>query len=136
MIQMIHAGNRQQRMEHARGRSNIYTQLMENLSTQLFHRLIKRNRNNVHNFTNCIYKNFSYLFLPKDQRHVFAEYYEDLSKPSNDDLALYNIRQQFLDDEMKAAQPFELFQEHEIKSVIEIIILTRLVKNMGYMQNT
>lgn len=118
-------------MEHARGRSNIYTQLMENPSTQLFHRLIKRNRNNVHNFTNCINKNCSYLFLPKDQRHVFAEYYEDLSKPSNDHLALYNIRQQFLVDEMKAAQPVELFQEHEIKSVIEILNSNKACEEYG-----
>lgn len=66
-------------------------------------------------------KNGSYLFLPKDQRYVFAEYYADLSKPSNNHLALYNIRQQFLDDEMKASQPVELFQEHEIKSVVEIL---------------
>jgi hypothetical protein len=52
---------------------------------------------NVQNFTNCIYKNGSYLFLPKDQRRVFAEYYEDLSQPSNDNydnsyLALCSIR--------------------------------------------
>lgn len=34
-------------------------------------------------------------------------------------MALCNIRQQFVDDEMKAAQPVEFFQEHEIKSAIE-----------------
>jgi hypothetical protein len=77
-------------MEHARDRNNLCT-------SQLFYRLIKRNRNNVQNFTNCIYKNGSYLFLPKDQRRVFAEYYEDLSQPSNDNydnsyLALCSIR--------------------------------------------
>ena len=97
---------------------------MGNPSTQHFYRLIKRNRNNAQKFTNCIYKNGSYLFLPKDQRRVFAEYYEDLNEPSNDHydnsyLALCNIRQQFVDDVMKTAQPIELFQEHEIKSAIE-----------------
>ena len=106
-------------MEHARARNKLCT-------SQLFSRLIKRNRNNVQNFTNCIYKNGSYLFLPKDQRRVFAEYYEDLSQPSNDNydnsyLALCNIRQQFADDEMKAAQTLEIFQEHEIKYTIESI---------------
>jgi hypothetical protein len=33
-------------------------------------------------------------------------------------LALCSIRQQFVDDEMKTAQPVEFFQEHEIKSAI------------------
>ena len=38
---------------------------------------------------------------------------------ANSYLALCNIRQQFVDDEMKTAQPVEFFQEHEIKSAIE-----------------
>ena len=36
-------------------------------------------------------------------------------------MALCNIRQQFADDEMKAAQTLEIFQEHEIKYTIESI---------------
>jgi hypothetical protein len=84
------------------------------------------------NFTNCLYKNGSYVFLPKDQRRVFVDYYEDLrklSKPSNDHydnsyLALCNIRQQFVDDEMKAAQPVEFFQEQKY-------IWTIFVKTVG-----
>ena len=38
---------------------------------------------------------------------------------ANSYLVLCNIRQQFVDDERKTAQPVEFFQEHEIKSAIE-----------------
>ena len=101
-------------MEHARASNKLCT-------SQLFSRLIKCPK-----FYQLYLQNGSYLFLPKDQRRVFAEYYEDLSQPSNDNydnsyLALCNIRQQFADDEMKAAQTLEIFQEHEIKYTIESI---------------
>ena len=69
---------------------------MEQPNSQHFYRLIKQNRGSTINGTNCIKQDGEYLFLPKDQRKCFADYYEDLSKPKTDSfdtyLELCNIR--------------------------------------------
>ena len=64
--------------------NRLYDQIMEQPNSQHFYRLIKRNRGSTINGTNCIKQDGKYLFLPKDQRKCFAEYYEDLSKPKTD----------------------------------------------------
>ena len=89
---------KQQRIEQAIDRTNLYTKIMENPSTQLFYRLINRNRLSNSRSTNCIKIDGKYIFCPDEQRRSFAKYYEDLSQPKDEMydtsyLNLCNVRQ-------------------------------------------
>ncbi|CAG2186894.1 unnamed protein product [Mytilus edulis] len=70
-----------QRMEQAIDRNTIHNKIMNTSSSQMFHRLIRRNLgDNSQSAINCIKTDENeYLFLAKDQRKAFANYYEDLS---------------------------------------------------------
>ena len=86
------------RIEQALDRQKLYQQIMDNPNTQLFYRLIKRNRNNSHVTTNCLKIGEEYVFRAEDQRKSFAQYYEDFSLPKEDQydsnyLNLCRIRQ-------------------------------------------
>ncbi|MES9882130.1 MAG: reverse transcriptase family protein [Sedimenticola sp.] len=78
-------------------RKELYKELMRNPSTKLFYRLIRRNREESKSSTACINHNGSDILSADEQRHCFAQYYEDLSVPKdtgfdNDYLNLTNIR--------------------------------------------
>ena len=56
------------RMEQAMDRQNIYQQIMDNPNTQLFYRLINRNRNGHQSSTNCLVINGDNIFCLDEQR--------------------------------------------------------------------
>ncbi|CAG2255546.1 unnamed protein product [Mytilus edulis] len=93
------------RMEQAVSRQSLYQQIMDNPNTQLFYRLINRNRSSQQTSTNCLKINGELNFIPEDQRRSFASYYEDLSVPKeelfdNNYLNLCKIRQQLYEQAM------------------------------------
>ncbi|CAG2196905.1 unnamed protein product [Mytilus edulis] len=93
------------RMEQAVSRQSLYQQIMDNPNTQLFYRLINRNRSSQQTSTNCLKINRELNFIPEDQRRSFASYYEDLSVPKeelfdNNYLNLCKIRQQLYEQAM------------------------------------
>ncbi|CAC5388916.1 unnamed protein product [Mytilus coruscus] len=112
------------RMEQAVSRQNLYQQIMDNPNSQLFYRLINRNRSNQQTSTNCLKIDEAYNFVPKKQRKSFAKYYEDLSVPKeniyeNGYLNLYKIRQQLYEQAMdKEAEDPEQFTETEVMKAI------------------
>ena len=62
-------------MEQAMDRQNLYQQIMDNPNTQLFYRLINRNRNGHKSSTNCLKNNGDNIFCLDEQRKCFAKYY-------------------------------------------------------------
>ena len=93
------------RMEQAMDRQNLYQQIMDHPNTQLFYRLINRNRNGHQSSTNCLKINVDNIFCLDEQRKCFAKYYEDLSIPNeeqfdNNFLNLCRLRQSLTDDKM------------------------------------
>ncbi|CAG2209141.1 unnamed protein product [Mytilus edulis] len=71
----------QQRKEHAEDRLNLYQQIMDNPSTDLFYKLINRNRSKPRTNSTGIDIEGELEFNPAIQRKAFAKYYEDLSIP-------------------------------------------------------
>jgi predicted metal-dependent hydrolase len=63
---------RQQRMEHAIDRTNLYQKIMENPNTQLFYKLINRNRQSCTNATNCIRVNDKHMYFTPAGVKYFA----------------------------------------------------------------
>jgi hypothetical protein len=116
---------RQQRMEHAIDRTNLYKKIMENPNTQHFYKLINRNRQSCTSATNCIRVNDKYMFSKDEQRIAFAKYYEDLSIPKeelfdNSYVNLCKIRQSLLEEELeKVNYATEPFTEEEVQNSID-----------------
>ena len=113
------------RMEQAVSRQSLYQQIMDNPNTQLFYRLINRNRSSQQTSTNCLKINGELNFIPEDQRRSFASYYEDLSVPKeelfdNNYLNLCKIRQQLYEQAMdqSTVEP-ELFTDTEVMKAID-----------------
>ena len=73
-----------QRMEKAIDRTHLYKKIMENPSTDLFYRLINRNRKKTKCNTACMKIDGKLDYSVDDQRHAFARYYEDLSVAKED----------------------------------------------------
>ncbi|MCW4346819.1 MAG: reverse transcriptase family protein [Candidatus Thiodiazotropha endolucinida] len=87
----------QQRTEETISRKNFYQNLMENPSTDMFYRLIRKSKSRKESATTCIVVNNQKNFDISEQRHCFAQYYEDLATPKDNDyddvyLKLCNIR--------------------------------------------
>ena len=74
---------RQFRQEHSQDRQNLYKAIMENPSTELFHRLIRRNRGSSNVHTSCITTDNTDIYNPNDQRRCFLKYFEDLAIPKD-----------------------------------------------------
>ncbi|CAC5422923.1 unnamed protein product [Mytilus coruscus] len=112
------------RMEQAVSRQNLYQQIMDNPNSQLFYRLINRNRSNQRTSTKCLKIDEAYNFVPEEQRKSFAKYYEDLSVPKeniyeNGYLNLCKIRQQLYEQAMdKESEDPEQFTETEVMKAI------------------
>ncbi|VDI65714.1 Hypothetical predicted protein [Mytilus galloprovincialis] len=112
------------RMEQALSRQNLYQQIMDNPNSQLFYRLINRNRSNQQTSTNCLKIDENYNYVPEEQRKSFAKYYEDLSVPKeniyeNGYLNLCKIRQQLYEQAIdKEAEDPEQFTESEVMKAI------------------
>ncbi|CAG2228458.1 unnamed protein product [Mytilus edulis] len=111
------------RMEQALSRQNLYQQIMDNPNSQLFYRLINRNRSNQQTSTNCLKIDENYNYVPEEQRKSFAKYYEDLSVPKeniyeNGYLNLCKIRQQLYEQAIDKAEDPEQFTESEVMKAI------------------
>ena len=114
----------QQRIEHAQARSKLYSQIMEKPDSQMFFRLIKRNTNFSAGQTNCIRVKNRFIFSPAEQRKAFANYYEDLSLPKDEQfdnsyLELCRVRQALVEEHFRnCKRPISLFTNMEIKKAI------------------
>ncbi|CAC5401880.1 unnamed protein product [Mytilus coruscus] len=97
---------------------------MDNPNSQLFYRLINRNRSNQQTSTNCLKIDDAYNFVPEEQRRSFASYYEDLSVTKEDIyengyLNLCKIRQQLYEQAMDTEiKDPEQFTETEVMKAI------------------
>ena len=111
--------------KHAIDRTNLYQKIMENPNTQLFYKLINRNRQSCTSATNCIRVNDKYMFSTDEQRIAFAKYYEDPSIPKeelfdNSYVNLCNIRQSLLEEELeKVHYATSPFSEEEVQNSID-----------------
>ena len=74
---------KQLRKEHFNDRQNLYHQIMDNPSTDLFYKLIKRNRGGTKKETARICLNGQDYYDSCDQRKCFLQYVEDLSIPKD-----------------------------------------------------
>ncbi|CAC5361769.1 unnamed protein product [Mytilus coruscus] len=98
------------RAEQALDRRKLYQQIIDNPNTQLFYRLMNRGRNNNRTTTNCLKINGEYMILPEEQRKGFAQYYEDLSIPKEEQydcnyLNLCKIRQSCIQEALQECTP-------------------------------
>ena len=97
---------------------------MENLSTELFYRLIRRNRGYCNTVTTCIKTDEQEYYIPEEQRHCFLKYFEDLSVPKDkgydsEYLELCNIRHDLISKlSAEDTKPLEPFQEEDIYKAI------------------
>lgn len=115
-----------QRIEKAMDRKNLYQKIMENPSTELFYRLINRNRRTRNNTSNCLEIDGEIDFSTDNQRKAFRAYYEDLSLPKDDEydssyMDLCKTRQNLVEQYYKdhPVQASESYTELEVKTSIE-----------------
>jgi LysM repeat protein len=125
------------RMEQTMDRQNIYQQIMDNPNTQLFYRLINRNRNGHQSSTNCLMINGDNIFCLDEQRKCFAKYYEDISIPNeeqfdNNYLNLCRLRQSLTDDKMDGNNFVpEQFTPNDVVKVIKKLNLKKSADEFG-----
>ncbi|CAG2256286.1 unnamed protein product [Mytilus edulis] len=126
-------------MEQAIDRNTIHNKIMNTSSSQMFHRLIRRNLgDNSQSAINCIKTDENeYLFLAKDQRKAFANYYEDLSAPKPeqfDDLYvnLCKIRQKEMLKTLEDQEiPSDYFTSADIIKAIEELNMNKSPDEFG-----
>ncbi|CAG2227484.1 unnamed protein product [Mytilus edulis] len=115
----------QQRKEHAEDRLNLYQQIMDNPSTDLFYKLINRNRSKPRTNSTGIDIEGELEFNPAIQRKAFAKYYEDLSIPKeskfdNSYLELCQIRQHLVEEVLYNQQTtIEPYKEDDVSKAID-----------------
>ena len=116
---------KQLRKEHFNDRQNLYHQIMENPSTYLFYKLMKRNRGGTKQETACICLNGQDYYDSCDQRKCFLQYFEDLSIPidkeyDNGYLELCNIRQKLTTQiYSEDSSPIEHFKEEDVSKAVK-----------------
>ncbi len=71
----------QLRHEHAETRQQFYEDIMENASTDMFYKLIRRNRQSAKSESCSFRVNDQTVSDTEEQRSKLAEYYEDLAMP-------------------------------------------------------
>ena len=79
---------------------------MSNPTSDKFHRLIRRNKGSTGPSMSSIISNGKEIASPDTQRKVFAQYYEDLSIPKEEDydsafLELCNVRYKLINSYVK-----------------------------------
>ncbi|CAC5425418.1 unnamed protein product [Mytilus coruscus] len=115
----------QQRKEHAEDRLNLYQQIMDNPSTDLFYKLINRNRSKPRTNSTGIDIEVELEFNPTIQRKAFLKYYEDLSIPKeskfdNSYLELCQLRQRLLEEVLYNQQTnIKPYKEDDISKAID-----------------
>ena len=97
---------------------------MSNPTSDKFHRLIRRNKGSTGPSTSSIISNGKEIASPDTQRKVFAQYYEDLSIPKEEDydsafLELCNVRHKLIEQLCKESESdFEPITENEVLKAI------------------
>ena len=111
-------------MENAISRKAFYNALMENPSTDIFYRLIRRSRSSKEAQSTCIHMNEVKHYDADSQRKCFAKYYEDLAVPKDNGydnlfLKLCNIRVDQIHSELSESCSQLSFNESEIEKAID-----------------
>ena len=75
---------KQLRREKYFDRRSFYSDLMSNPSSDKFYQLIRKNNSNMTQNVECLIVNGKEMNSADDQRHAFADYYEDLAAPKDD----------------------------------------------------
>ena len=79
-----HAWRRQLRKEKFDDRKNFYEDLMSEPTTEKFYKLIRRNKGNSRSQVSSLIVDGQEISSPEQQRKSFAQYYEELSVPKNE----------------------------------------------------
>ena len=74
---------KQLRKEKFNDRKTFYETLMSEPSTEMFYKLLRRNKGGSGQQTSMLVVNGKEISAPEQQRKVFANYYEDLSVPKD-----------------------------------------------------
>ena len=102
---------------------NYYQSLMENPSSDMFYRLIRQSKSRKESTTTCIMANNQKHFDINDQRRCFAQYYEDLATPKDNNYdniyhKLCNIRCDNIEDKCLNSGESLLFHEEDVENAI------------------
>ena len=114
----------QQRVEEAVSRKAFYNSLMENPSTNMFYRLIRKIKSSKEDGSSSIVVDGVKYTDEVSQRKCFAQYYEDLAVPKDNDydnafLKLCNIRCDKAYCELSDSSDILSFSEPDIEKVID-----------------
>ena len=114
----------QQRVDEAVSRKAFYNALMENPSTEMFYRLIRKSQSSKEVSSSCIVMDGVKHSDAASQRKCFAQYYEDLAVPKDNDyenvfLKLYNIRCDKIQSELSNSCKELSFSESDIEKSID-----------------
>ena len=114
----------QQRVEEAASRKAFYNALMENPSTEMFYRLIRKSQTSKER-SSCIVVDGVKYSDAASQRKCFLQYYEDLAVPKDNDydyvvfLKLCNIRCDKIQSELSNSCKELSFSESDIEKSID-----------------
>ncbi|VDI13436.1 Hypothetical predicted protein [Mytilus galloprovincialis] len=117
----------QQRQEQATDRRKLYEQIMDNPSSELFFKLINRNKSKSKTETSGLEIDGKFDFSSQNQSRAFANYYEDLSLPKENEydnayLELCQIRQKIVEETFSQNLPsMDPYTEKEVKQAIEFL---------------
>ncbi|MEW8090529.1 MAG: reverse transcriptase domain-containing protein [Candidatus Thiodiazotropha endolucinida] len=115
---------KQLRKEKFNDRKNFYETLMSEPSTEMFYKLIRRNKGGSGSRTSTLIVNGKEITLPDQQRKAFADYYEDLSVPKDKHydsafLELCSVRHELITQICEESSlPFESVTTSEVKKAI------------------
>ena len=114
----------QQRIEETVRRKTFYENLMENPTSDMFYKLIKKSRSKRESNTSCLLVNGNRHCDPAMQRKCFAEYYEDLALPKDHDydnvfLNLCNIHCNDAEDKCLNSDDTIILSEEDVEKAID-----------------
>ena len=114
----------QQRVEEAVSRKAIYSALMENPSTEMFYRLIRKCKSSKEASSYCIVVDGVKHSDSASQRKCFARYYEDLAVSKDNDydnifLKLCNVRCDKIQSELSNSCKELSFSESDTEKPID-----------------
>ena len=113
----------QQRVEETVRRKTFYQTLMENPTSEMFYRQIKKSKSKKESNSTCLLVNNKKHFDPTEQRKCFAEYYEDLAMPKDHDydnifLNLCNVRCNEAEEECMNSNDAIILGEDDVEKAI------------------
>ena len=128
-------------MEEVISRKAFYNALMENPSTKMFYRLIRKSKSSKEASSSCIVVDGVKHSDAASQRKCFAQYFEDLAVPKDNDydnvfLKLRNIRCDKIQSELSNSGKELSFSESDIERSIDKLHYGNLRTSKEYLQNT